>query len=225
MLACNEFHLFPVLPSEIRVKIWGIALSVPRNVNVVCEIVCDEDIQPCSPRSVRSLSPCEPPALLQVCRESRFETLQIYKPFFRTESILKNIYVAFSQDTIITSETFDIMWMAELQGIQKMKIKINSIHRFFPFGITALKKMQPDLRELELVFEQGVIYNRYGSRQTVTDDIRYRIGQGWDCCPDMKIVNGQTGEIVEWILGRSISSGSDHSDNQPSSLSQPSMRL
>ncbi|KAH6668362.1 hypothetical protein B0J14DRAFT_161458 [Halenospora varia] len=171
-----------ILPSEIRIKIRGIALSIPRNVTVDCQ------------RGVRSFSPSEPPALLQVCRESRFESLQIYRPFFRTDSRLKNIYVAFSQDTIITSETFDGMWKAELQGIQKMKIKISSTHRFFPFGITALKEMQ---RDLELVFEQGVLYSRYGSPfQIVMDAICSGIAQGWDCCPDMKVVNGQTGEIV-----------------------------
>jgi hypothetical protein len=86
MLTCNEFHLFPILPSEIRIKIWGIALSIPRNVTVDCK------------RGVRSFSPSEPPALLQVCRESRFESLQIYKTFFRPDSRLKNLYVAFSHD-------------------------------------------------------------------------------------------------------------------------------
>lgn len=96
-------------------------------------------------RGGRSFSPSEPPALLQVCRESRFEALQIYKTFFRTDSSLKNTYVAISQDTIITSETFDGMWKVELQGIQKLQTIINRTNRFFPFGITALKKMQPDL--------------------------------------------------------------------------------
>ncbi|KAH6724997.1 hypothetical protein BKA61DRAFT_589626 [Leptodontidium sp. MPI-SDFR-AT-0119] len=84
MLTCNEFHLFPTLPSEIRINSWGIVLSIPRNVTVDCK------------RGVRSFSPSEPPALLQVCRESRFGSLQIYKTFFRTKSRLKNIYVAFS---------------------------------------------------------------------------------------------------------------------------------
>ena len=55
------------------------------------------------------------PALLQICRESRFESLRIYKPFFRTDSRLKNIYGAISQDTIITSESFDDMWKTKLR--------------------------------------------------------------------------------------------------------------
>ena len=184
MLTCNEFHLFPSLPSEIRINIWGIVLSIPRNVTL--DYKC----------GVRSFSPSTLPALLQVCRESRFESLQIYKTF-RTDSRLKNIYGAISQDTIITSETFDGMWKAELQGIQKLQIIINRTNRFFPFGITALKKMQPDLKEVELVFEEGVLYPRYRSAfQTVMDVLCFEIAQGWDSCPDMKVINGQTGEIV-----------------------------
>ena len=206
MLTCNEFHLFPSLPTETRINIWGIVLSIPRNVTIEYQ------------RGGRSFSPSEPPALLQVCRESRFEALRIYKSFFRTDSRLKNIYVAFSQDTIVTSETFDNMWQAELQGIQRLQIKINSANRFFPFGITALKKMQPDLEELELVFEQGVLYSRYRTAfQTVMDAIWFEIAQDWDACPDIKIVNGQTMEIIELVLDRlSV----PVSDNQPYALGQ-----
>jgi hypothetical protein len=202
MSTLNEFRLFPILPKELRLQIWGIALSAPRIVN----IICDESIEiPSFAKSFTSSDP--PPALLHVCRESRSEAFEIYKPLFQTKSSPKYTYVAFSQDIIRASDNLPkFLRSVELQGgIQKMTINIKDSHYFGHWGIGPLKKMQPNLRELELICEQGEMYDwgrDYGDLRTVTDDIRLEMAMDpfWDC-PNMKIVDGRTGKIVEQILG------------------------
>jgi len=181
MLVSSEFRLCR-LPPEIRLKIWNFALSIPRNVHVFIQY-----------RSVTSFN--EPPALLGVCCESRLEALKIYKPFLNNflNEPTSNIYVALSQDTIVTSEAFTRMWITDLKKIQKMKIEINLTSKFLSQCISTLKNM-PDLRELELVFEQGMIYKDFRIVWTVTDYIQNQITQGWDYCPEITIVDGQEKE-------------------------------
>jgi hypothetical protein len=186
MSALNEFRLFSSLPTELRVKIWGIALSIPRNVNIIC--------QPSDGFTNLFKSSDRPPALLHICHESRSEALEIYKPLFQTES--SPIYVAYSQDIIIVSD--NVLKYMRGVGIQKMTINIKHSWHFGHFGTTPLKKMQPSLRELELIFEEGPMYDRGdGHMLPVRDDIYREIitDPSWDC-PNIKIVDGKTGKIV-----------------------------
>src|SRR5215469_2825008 len=200
----TEFHLFQALPSELRLRIWHFALSIPRNINVTCDTGI---FQPRVPRSAKSFTSSDgPPALLHVCRESRLEALRIYKPLFQTESSSKYIYVAFSQDTIkVSDNVLGFLRGVELQGIQKMAIHVKDPGYFGHFNIDILKKMQPNLTELELTVEQKVIYSRSRGEsyvQMVTGDIHHAMAMdpGWRW-PDMKIVDGKTGMLVERIPG------------------------
>jgi hypothetical protein len=199
-----EFHPFLALPSELRLQIWRMALSIPRNVNVACDTGI---FQRGVPRSAKSFSSSErPPALLHVCRESRIEALRIYKPLFQTKSSPKYIYVAFSQDIITVSDNIlGFLRGVDLQGIQKMAINIKDPAYFGHFNIDILKKMQPNLTELELIVEQPETYRRnHGESclQLVTGDIRQAMAMdpGW-VWPNMNIVDGKTGKLVERILG------------------------
>jgi len=192
----NAFYGFSALPVELRLKVWSIALSVPRNV----DIICDTDIWPI-PRSATSFWPGNgPPVLLHVCHESRSEALKIYKPLLQLDSA--PVYVSLPQDTIRASQVFLYPGGAKLLGIQRMSINIQDYSDFGFWGIKTLQNMQPDLKELELVFEQGSLYTRYLFPPTVMDDIRYWIAQGWYYCPNINIVDGQSGETIERILGR-----------------------
>ncbi|TAQ88921.1 hypothetical protein B7494_g2757 [Chlorociboria aeruginascens] len=188
MSACNEFHRFPSLPSEIRLQIWRIALSIPRDVHIFN-----------SGDTFSTFSHDQPPALLSICSESRREALKIYKLFFSPKSEY-NFYVAFTQDTIIGSSD---LYFSELQEVQKLKIKVNSTTcRFLYDNYTGLKMMEPVLRELEFIFEPGVMY---GSMQEITNDIRVTTTQGWDFDPDIKIVDGKLGKYLSRFLdGRSV---------------------
>lgn len=198
-----EFHLFQFLPNELRLQIWRVALSIPRNVNVACNTGI---LQRGVPRSARSFTSSErPPALLHVCRESRLEALRIYKPSFQTVSSPKYIYVAFSQDIIkVSDSTLRFLRKVDLQNIQKMAINIKYPVYFWLFNRGILKKMQPNLTELELIVEQPetFIRSRGSYPQMVTADIRQAMARdpGW-VWPNMKIVDGKTGKLVEQILG------------------------
>jgi hypothetical protein len=204
MATPSEFHLFQALPSELRLRIWGIALSIPRSINITCDTGTFQRGIPRSPKSFRSSD--RPPALLHVCRESRLEALRVYKPFFQTESSPKYIYVAFSQDTIKASDSLlQFLRSGELQGIRKMAIDIKDPAYFGHFNVDILKKMQPNLIELELIVEQGELYRRHPREtypQMVTGDIRQAMATdpGWRC-PEVKIVDGNTGKLFERILG------------------------
>ena len=92
-----------------------------------------------------------------------------------------------------------------------MRIYIKDSFHFGHFGTVTLKDM-PSLRELELILEQGKMYDRGDGKMLLAGDLIKKfihremvIDPGWDC-PNMNIVDGKTGEIIEQILGRS----SDH---------------
>ena len=196
MSTLNEFRLFSSLPSELRVKIWGI-VALPQSVNIICQ----DGVR--FAKSFKSNN--RPPALLHACHESRVEALKTYKPLSQGELSLK--YIALPQDTIIVSyDVLKYMGKVELQGIQKMRINIKDSYHFGQFGTTPLKKMQSSLRELELIFEGGEMYDRGdGHLLSVVDDIRreIKIDRRWNC-PNMEIVDGKTGEMVERFPGRNI---------------------
>jgi hypothetical protein len=78
----GSFTLFPDLPSELRIKIWHHALSIPR----IVEMKESRYPERCSPGSRETnLVPDwqyknkNPPPLLSTCSESRNEALQAYK--------------------------------------------------------------------------------------------------------------------------------------------------
>lgn len=84
----TAFSLFPLLAPEIRFKIWQYA-CLDRVVSV--RYLPDSDC---------CLSPSKPPAVLQVCHESRSEALRIYTLSFGTLPKPARIYVNTSQDTL-----------------------------------------------------------------------------------------------------------------------------
>jgi 2EXR family len=90
----SAFPLFPILPTEIRLKIWQLALPGPRVVRVHAY---DE-------ANYLSLfrSPTPPPQILFVCRESREQALLLYELCFGLEHINapSTIYFNHELDTL-----------------------------------------------------------------------------------------------------------------------------
>jgi hypothetical protein len=64
-MALTEFHPFPRLPSELRLKIWKLNMPGPRVVELRY-----------SKKIYHAISPTSTPALLHVCREVRFLYLE-----------------------------------------------------------------------------------------------------------------------------------------------------
>ncbi|KAH8593512.1 hypothetical protein B0O99DRAFT_515620 [Bisporella sp. PMI_857] len=76
----SSFELFSLLAPEIRLKVWQYACPL-RTVSL--RYIPEQDI---------CLSPSKPPAVLQVCHESRTEALRTYTLSFGTQSSAPRIY-------------------------------------------------------------------------------------------------------------------------------------
>jgi len=77
MSALNSFSRFSDLPLEIRLCIWGFALSDPRVIEITLR--GHEHGGSSSPANAYVASSSKPPALLHTCRESRNLALRTYE--------------------------------------------------------------------------------------------------------------------------------------------------
>ncbi|EHA47353.1 hypothetical protein MCOR07_007771 [Pyricularia oryzae] len=83
-----SFQLFTALPAELRLEVWRLSFQ-PRAVEVRYQPETDE---------CRTIT--HPPAVLQVCRESREEALRFYHKCFGTKSQEPLIYFNSSIDIL-----------------------------------------------------------------------------------------------------------------------------
>jgi hypothetical protein len=87
----RTFSLFPKLPVELRVKIWGYACSVTRNVDIWTRSLDIE--QGCFyQRAIYFHSSLPPPAVLHVNSESRSESLKYYDLDFGAKLTISNTH-------------------------------------------------------------------------------------------------------------------------------------
>jgi len=81
----SRFGFFPMLPVELRLKIWRTALSGPRIVEVYLGKMSDKVSSKTCKQCIKVNTP--PPALMQVCWESREVVLEKYWLQFCHESV------------------------------------------------------------------------------------------------------------------------------------------
>ncbi|KAG4442150.1 hypothetical protein IFR05_002363 [Cadophora sp. M221] len=86
------FTLFPKLPLELQLTIWGLALPGPIIVRIVMKNI--------SKGRIRAKSPIA--ALLHVSEESRAVALKKYELVENSVSGLEPIYFDFNSDTLFT---------------------------------------------------------------------------------------------------------------------------
>jgi hypothetical protein len=205
-MSLNEFHFFNALPSELRVKIWSLALAEPRALHVKCDT---GPFQRGVPRKAKSFhAENSLPALLHVCGESRFEALRVYKPHFETEVSPRYTYVAWEQDTIYACGTIlPFLGHKDLQCIQRMVLDVKDPAYFGHFSMGILLKMQPNLLELELICHQVTVWRvSHGQRhlKIMKDTFVDTIAEGlhkeneW-IRPDIKIIDDYTGELYSFM--------------------------
>lgn len=96
----TSFHLFAALPSEIRLRIWELAASVPRNVDIWVHPLQNDNYEefsiltgdraspPFRPFRWRSNTPV--PDVLHACQESRAAALRMYHLDFGYEEEFKH---------------------------------------------------------------------------------------------------------------------------------------
>jgi hypothetical protein len=99
----TSFTKFPKLPSELRLKIWSFATPGPRNVRIDYKVLSATLKEMKHPEFTPYTSAEPPPAIFQVCRESRAEAQKMgthklsFGSKFHHEA---RIYFDFSQDTL-----------------------------------------------------------------------------------------------------------------------------
>ena len=198
-----HFHAFSHLPIELRLKIWSFALSDTRRV---VYIECEKGTQLGNTRYVKSFaSTSQVPVLMRVNRESRYEALAIYRPFFRTNHRPTGIYVAFDRDTIVFPDgIISYLKEAELQGIQSMILELADVAYFGHFNIDILRSMR-GLKTLELRVENtgAPNWSNEDPMSTLANDLREEgvLHPEWDM-PLIKLVSKHTDAVVmldrEW---------------------------
>jgi hypothetical protein len=169
----TTFTLFPLLPFELRLKIWSFALSIPRTVTIACK----KDMLNRERRYVTAFTTTSPPpAPLHACREARSEALKIYKPCFRAPvagrfdrheieiKIYKSstrpsdvyTYFNFEIDTVkCANNILEYFGGEEIQGIQRMVLEVMQCDYFEDFSMGIIKSM-PKLVELDLLTKPDV---------------------------------------------------------------------
>lgn len=96
-LPLTTFTLFPRLPSELRLKIWGYILHQPRLIKVITNRKHWRDPY----ASAGWTAPFTPtPVALHVCSESRSEALKTYELTFGSPFASPRVYIDYSIDTI-----------------------------------------------------------------------------------------------------------------------------
>jgi hypothetical protein len=87
----RTFSLFPKLPVELRIKIWGYACSVTRNVDIWARSLDNQlQLRYFYERPFYFYSSLPPPSVLHVNSESRSESLKYYDLDFGTNLTIRN---------------------------------------------------------------------------------------------------------------------------------------
>jgi hypothetical protein len=164
-----------------------------------------------------------PPALLHVCRESRFEALNIYKPHFKTSRAANNtyvstrghIYVSFAQDTLRFEQSMlPLLAETELQGIQRLHFDVKDPGYFGHLNMGTVTRMRA-LKELDIWAEQGNVYgwnpgwqtsNNYVNTMMRNFEEAREIDPGWEC-PVVRIFNKDTKLLVGNVEGGALIPG------------------
>ena len=203
MSTLTTFHLFPNLPIEIRLKIWSFDLSIPRTVTISC---IREPIIRGAQRTAKVWSTDTPmPVLLHVNRESRYEALSIYTPYFTTPSSPRPIYLSFSLDVVKFADgVIPYIPRDTLVSIRTMVLETKDCAYFGLYNMEILKSMSA-LRELEIFADRGTIpWWDEGDRHLtfLMSDFEEAREQdpGWEC-PRVKFFDSETGKQCRYIEG------------------------
>jgi len=204
MFSHMEFHLFPTLPSELRIKIWQFTLYEPRIVIMKCErSYLNHDAR--FPKSFSSSHPS--PAALYTCKESRYEALEVYSAHFITDRSPNITYLSLAQDTIRFEDgalDYLVKVEVELKGIRRMIVDVKDALYFTHFHMDTLVLME-SLRELELVIRQQVVMEWDRTRDPIQrfrrDFQEARATHPEWHCPRISMVDGPTGERLGVIQG------------------------
>jgi hypothetical protein len=208
MTSSSSFELFPLLPFELRLKIWHLVLSTPRVVTISCE---REKLDRERRFAKSFVSTTRPPALLHVCSETRSEGLSIYTPHFKTDTSPIYTYISFENDTVQCPDSvLEYMGEEEVQRVQRMILDVRDSEYFGHFHMDVIKRMSK-LMEVSLLAQDGQLQNWYRAGRFVErlvgdfEEGRYS-DPGWEC-PRVRILNKNTGEELRVFAGGALIPG------------------
>lgn len=139
----TAFHLFGLLPLELRQHIWELSMT-PRRVPV------GDFSKHSYPRDPLPLPPpAPPPAVLHACAESRSRLVRCYSKVLTRGSLSRYIWVNYELDTICINEWSIEDLDAELLLIKHMSIIITHEEHFWHEVIGRIRSM-PRLENLEI---------------------------------------------------------------------------
>lgn len=209
----SNFHQFPALPTELRLKIWAIALSTRRTITILCDRPAFKRGEIRQAHGFKSNLPT--PVLLHVCRESRAEALNVYKPYFKTSrsndtyiSTRNSIYVSFEQDTLQFEDTvLPYLAETELQGIKTLILDVKDAAYFAHFNMASVKRMR-GLKTVDIFADKGLHqgYRTYYEQLMGDFEDAREIDPGWEC-PKVTIRKRGTNTVVGNIEGGALIPG------------------
>ena len=158
-------------------------------------------------KSFRSQTPV--PAVLHVCRESRFEGLAIYSSFLKTNTSPIYTYVSFEQDTIrCVDSVLEYIGDAEVQRVQRMILDVKDLAYFGFFHMDVVRQMWK-LKQLDLLIQQEERSRRgWRYEESLTTDFEEAKHKdlGWEC-PHIRILDKITSEEIRVVTGGALLPG------------------
>ncbi|TID22681.1 hypothetical protein E2P81_ATG01808 [Venturia nashicola] len=154
MFTPTKFELFPLLPSELRIRIYKHALTIPRTIVIACQ---RQKIQGTRQYNEVFTSNALVPALIHTSREARFEALKFYTPSFRTDTSPNYTYIHFEQDTIDCSDRVLQYLNSDVRDkVQNMVVHVYDAALFWHFNMETVKQMIA-LKSLDILASQDMI--------------------------------------------------------------------
>ncbi|OWO99953.1 hypothetical protein B2J93_8573 [Marssonina coronariae] len=216
MTSLAEFHGFPNLPSELRLKIWAFALRRPRVVNIAGKKAIDPKR---TPRRfvVAFLSTTPRPAMINACQESRSEALATYRRYFQTEHAPNCVYLAPDRDAVRCSDNLlEHFGPDEVGAVERLVLDVADAGYFGHFNMAIIASMAR-LTKLDLYTDEGDLTSwRGGNVRILSTDFEgaRKSDPGW-ACPRVRIIDRHTGAEVLCIERGALAPGWRPGDPNP----------
>ncbi|KAL4962978.1 2EXR domain-containing protein [Aspergillus stella-maris] len=191
-MTLETFHLFPLLPFELRCLIWDLSME-PRTVDVR---ILPEHGSWGTPTKLTSTTPA--PAILHTCSESRAHALHHYKQAFHLPDLTgpDYIWINYTIDMVSIGQTyFSCIPEHEKSSIQRLTFEREGNEYFCRFEGWKLREFE-SVREIKVICLDDVNTWEYGY-----DCASYPRG-----LEALNFVDSETGQV---ITGEEMEKGID----------------
>jgi hypothetical protein len=191
----TTFHLFPLLPLELRIQIWTAA--IPNRVLTIRRL--DRATHPIC------LSPTPPPALMHACQESRKYAGYHYRKHFTMERTLPYLWANMSTDTVHINDTYMLALATgnqprasskEKDGFRHLQVEIDvNCGVSYIFSTEYRHKPGPDFPALETC--DVIVRDGLSAWARIARENRWGDRFGKECY--VRVVDRETGEWIDAV--------------------------